>query len=532
MKSIAIKTSEPEFAAVMGTANGETSSDATMPKNIKNKLKNAVNFPSPPAVAQRIIELAADPDIDVMKVATVIAKDPGLTAKILRVANSPLYSKQRKSENLRQALVVLGLNAATTLALSFSLVGTYKAVKGKGIDYARYWRRAILSASAARVFGVMSGVRQLEDLFLAGLLQDIAVIAIDRVQPDFYASLPPGATHADLIAHEVRGFGLDHAALGSWLLEHWKLPEALYRTVAWSHTPPVSDAEPQALTAARCVALGSECVEVLLMPNAPMDVTALSAHATEWLGMAPSALADSMALVVAEIPEIERLFETALVDADACTAIVEQARELLMLRNLQTLEQVSVLQQSTAHLQTLATELEDKHRHDPLTGIFNRGYLDQILRKEFQSAVVGHWPLSLVFVDLDRFKLVNDTYGHSAGDAVLIATAQLILEVLRDTDCVARYGGEEFVIVLPGLGIDAAQTVCERLLNRLRATHHALAAGPLTVTASLGLATHSEKTPFCSVAQLLEAADRSVYVAKKAGRDRLIRHDASSADAA
>ena len=90
---------------------------------LRNKLKVAVNFPSPPAVAQQIIDLASDPDIDVVKVATAMSRDPGLTAKVLRIANSPLYSKQRKSENLRQALVVLGLNAATTLALSFSLVG-------------------------------------------------------------------------------------------------------------------------------------------------------------------------------------------------------------------------------------------------------------------------------------------------------------------------------------------------------------------------------------------------------------------------
>jgi HD-like signal output (HDOD) protein len=82
-------------------------------ERLKNLLKLTVNFPSPPAIAQQIIDLASDPDIDVMKVAAVIAKDPVLAAKVLRVANSPLYSKKRKSDNLRQALVVLGLNART-----------------------------------------------------------------------------------------------------------------------------------------------------------------------------------------------------------------------------------------------------------------------------------------------------------------------------------------------------------------------------------------------------------------------------------
>ena len=140
---------------------------------LKVKLAINVNFPSPPAIAQQIIALAGEPDIDLTRVAAAVSKDPGLTAKLLRVANSPLYSKRRKSENLRQALVVLGLNAATTLALSFSLLGTYNIAKGCGIDYARYCRRAILGALAARAFGVLKSAGAVDDIFLAALLQDI-----------------------------------------------------------------------------------------------------------------------------------------------------------------------------------------------------------------------------------------------------------------------------------------------------------------------------------------------------------------------
>ncbi len=496
-----------------------------MIERLRNKLKSAVNFPSPPAIAQQIIELASDPDIDVIKIARAIANDPGLTAKVLRVANSPLYSKQRKSENLRQALVVLGLNATTTLALSFSLVGAYRGIKSNGIDYTRYWRRTILCACAARAFGASKNLSAVDDIFLAALLQDIAVIAIDRVEPDFYTKLPANATHAEFIAHEVEGLGVDHAALGSWLLTHWKLAETLCRTVAWSHAPPENEGETNAVLAARCVALGSDCVEILLASGIKMDLSALSKRAEKWLGIGSEALAETMAKIVAEIPEIERLFDTSLLDADTAASMIEQARELLLMRNLQAIEQVNSLQQSAEYFQSRATEFEDKHRRDPLTGVFNRGHLDQELQKEFQASISGGWPLSIVFADLDRFKQVNDTYGHRAGDTVLIATAKLILEVVRDTDVVARYGGEEFVIILPGLATKEAEAVCERLLKSLRNTRHAVAAGHLTVTASLGLATHSASTPFRSVAEIIEAADRSVYMAKKAGRDQLICHE-------
>src|ERR1700691_3815178 len=115
---------------------------ARLNPEIEAHLRSLVNFPSPPGVATHIIELARDPDIEMAKVAKALSMDSALSTKILRIANSPLYAQRRKSENLRQALVVLGLNATLTLALSFSLVKTLRAGKVNGIDYPLYWRGA------------------------------------------------------------------------------------------------------------------------------------------------------------------------------------------------------------------------------------------------------------------------------------------------------------------------------------------------------------------------------------------------------
>ncbi len=196
---------------------------------LKSKLKASLNFPSPPAIAQQIIALARDPNTDISQVATAISRDPALAAKLLRVANSALYSRQRKSTNLRQALIVLGLQGATTLALGFSLVGTYMGLKSNGVDYDRYWRRAILGASAARCFGALQNASAVDDIFLAALLQDIAILGIDRAAPDFYSDLPLNASHREFSGYETARLGIDHAELGAWLLEYWKLPEPLCR---------------------------------------------------------------------------------------------------------------------------------------------------------------------------------------------------------------------------------------------------------------------------------------------------------------
>jgi diguanylate cyclase (GGDEF)-like protein len=489
---------------------------------LKSKLKASANFPSPPAIAQQIIALAGDPDIDISQVAAAISRDPSLSAKLLRVANSALYFRQRKSANLRQALIVLGLHGATTLALGFSLVGTYRGLKSNGVDYDRYWRRAILGASAARCFGALQNAGAVEDIFLAALLQDIAILGVDRAAPDFYRDLPRKASHREFAAYETARLGIDHAELGAWLLEYWKLPEPLCRAVAWSHAPPIADRSTPTGMAACCVALGSECVEILLGPAAATDLDALAAHASEWLGIDAPAVAEVMGEIVAEIPEIERLFDAKLLQPDAASVILDQARDLLRLR---ALGQVSSSRETNPKLEARTPALPDAQRCDGLTGLYNRGYLDLMLRREFQAATTGNWPLSVVFVDLDHFKGINEAHGREAGDSVLVTTAKLIAAVARDTDCVARYGGEEFVIVLPGLASPGAEIFCQRLIARLRSTLHPIRGTMVTVTASVGLATHTPKTPFQRASHLINAADRSASIAKKSGRDRLVRHN-------
>jgi diguanylate cyclase (GGDEF)-like protein len=495
---------------------------------LKSELKASLNFPSPPAIAQQIIALARDPSTDISQVAAAIGRDPALAAKLLRVANSALYSRQRKSANLRQALIILGVQGATTLALGFSLVGTYTGLKSNGVDYGRYWRRAILSASAARCFGALQNTSELDDIFLAALLQDIAILGIDRAAPDFYRDLPRNASHREFAQHETARLGIDHAELGAWLLGYWKLPEPLCRAVALSHAPWSADHSTQEAMTACCVALGSECVEILLAPAAAPDFAALAEHASEWLGIDARAVAEVIGNIVAEIPEIERLFDTRLLKADAASAILDQARDLLILRDLQALEEVGSLRATNLKPGARTAAPKDERQRDPLTGLYNRGYIDLMLRREFQAASIGNWPLSLVFIDLGDFKGINEAHGHEAGDSVLASTAKVIASVARDTDCVARFGGTQFVIVLPGLASPGAEIICERLIARLRSTLHAVRGTAVTVTASVGLATHAPQRPFQRASHLINAAERSACFANEAGLDRLVTHKSGS----
>ena len=197
---------------------------------------------------------------------------------------------------------------------------------------------------------------------------------------------------------------------------------------------------------------------------------------------------------------------------------MEQARESLLARSLQAIKQVEELQISHATMADQFEHLEENHRHDALTGALTRAHLDKSLATSFDQAVENQECLTLVFGDLDKFKSVNDTYGHQAGDIVLQSAVRLLQLKLRGTDMVGRYGGEEFVLILPKAPQQAAEMVCERILKAFRETTHEISPEEsITVTISLGIATHTPEKPYSNVPDLLQHADEAVYYSKTHG---------------
>ncbi len=155
---------------------------------------------------------------------------------------------------------------------------------------------------------------------------------------------------------------------------------------------------------------------------------------------------------------------------------------------------------------------------DDLTQLYNSRYLQQVLRRETKRATRGSRPLSLLFVDLDGFKSINDSHGHLAGSRALVEAASVIRASARETDIVARFGGDEFALVLPDTGSDGAVSVGERIRDRL-AAHRFLEADGLSIalTASVGVATLPEVS---STAEgLIQAADEAMYWVKAHGKN-------------
>ncbi len=489
------------------------------------QLKSMVNFPSPPGVAARVIELAQDPDVEMGKVAKTVSLDPSLTTKILRIANSAIYAQRRRSENLRQALVVLGLNATLTLALSFSLVKSLKGGKPNGLNYPHYWRRALLSATAARAIGDATGQAAGEELFLAGLLQDVGMIALDRNLPDLYRDAGDlQLVHKDVLPVERKRVGMDHAEVGAWLMRQWNIPERLWKAIQSSHKLDLRRAVTPEDCFNRAVALSGSIADMYLQRGDDgKAVNELAQQVARVFGMDKHAFGELIAHISAVIPDMESVFDTDIMPDPE--GLVEQAREILMIRNLHTLREVNSLRVTADSLSARAMELEEETRRDPLTGAFNRSFLEQYLAREFDGASRQGWSLSVAFCDLDHFKKVNDTYGHQAGDRVLQATARLLRGCTRESDVVARYGGEEFVLVFPATDAATCQSICERIVAAFGSAQHDINGQRISATTSVGYATHAPDHPYDNVDALVRAADQALYTAKLQGRNRAIRHD-------
>ncbi|MDB3856160.1 diguanylate cyclase [Halieaceae bacterium] len=158
--------------------------------------------------------------------------------------------------------------------------------------------------------------------------------------------------------------------------------------------------------------------------------------------------------------------------------------------------------------------------HDPLTGLLNRKTLDTILELEIERAKRYQRKFSVIMLDIDHFKRINDTYGHVAGDRVLVLLGADLLLALRDVDSACRYGGEEFLLVLPESDADKAMETAERIRKRIESLQLNIDQKSIDVRVSLGVATFPDDAN--AAGSLVELADQAMYQAKQLGRNRSI----------
>jgi len=194
-----------------------------------------------------------------------------------------------------------------------------------------------------------------------------------------------------------------------------------------------------------------------------------------------------------------------------------RVRSMLRIKRLQ-----DELDQKNRELEVANKRLRRLSITDGLTELFNHRHMHELLHDEFERTKRSGEPLALVMLDLDRFKQVNDTYGHPTGDVILYETARILQETAREIDMVGRYGGEEFIAILPDTGEEAAAQFAERIRQAVADHVYRDDANELRMTLSSGVASFpAEGIDHPDV--LIKRADEALYAAKEGGRNRVVR---------
>lgn len=202
-------------------------------------------------------------------------------------------------------------------------------------------------------------------------------------------------------------------------------------------------------------------------------------------------------------------------------ALVRAERELVQRKNAEAALSVANQQLSRriGEVEKLQAELSEQALRDELTGLYNRRYLKDVMDRELVRSDRDQRSLSFVLLDVDHFKVVNDTWGHPAGDQILVQLAQLLTTHARASDIVCRYGGEEFLLLMPGTGIEFAYNRAEEIRQKAALLLGQKEALPIGVTLSIGIAAYPDHGRDWE--ELVQKADGAMYRSKRNGRNRV-----------
>lgn len=222
---------------------------ATIDNKVKRVVSNIRNLPTPPIVFHQIQKVINDPKVSAGQIAGILAEDPAMSVKVLKLTNSAFYGLSREVNSVKQAVVIVGIEAIKNLVLSASVLDMFK---GKSIDQdfqESFWRHSLATAFCCRILARRIRSRGFVDPdagFSSGLLHDIGKIVISCFLPDEYARLKVERESDRTVADyeiEERALGYTHAQIGGFLAMQWKLPQRLGDAITYHHHPQLSDSE-------------------------------------------------------------------------------------------------------------------------------------------------------------------------------------------------------------------------------------------------------------------------------------------------
>lgn len=483
-----------------------------------DKILSCPSLPSLPTVALSVLELTSNQNVKLDEIASVVQNDQALASKILKTINSSFYGLAKPCPTISRAVALLGLSTVKSLVLSFSLVDMTSRSK-PGLDLQKFWKRNVYCATAARKLAMRTGVCDPEEAFLAGIMQDVAMLAMDVALGEEYRQLVGsiGSDHSELCIKEKEQLGFDHTTIGAKLAAKWRLAPEQIDAIKNHHRTDAAESSPNPLT--RITIVAYEISRVLLVDDASKVRKGAERMAQDIFGLESEIVAAILEETEDDARALARQLVGNLANAPDKDAILERAEDARMEHQIK-------MQQEAEQLRQTAHDLEKQATTDALTGAGNRAMFDRELLANFETTKKNASSFGLILMDADKFKNLNDTYGHQVGDEVLVELSRRFREVVGEDGIVCRYGGEEFIVILPGANEQSAAEMAESLRCAiadapvsLDEATHGTPSVPVTVSAGVAVMDQNSMFVYTRAELITQAADKSLYAAKKAGRN-------------
>ena len=511
-------------------AEGET--DTTFEQEVRRRIESLSYLPTTVAVAMKFVELGKDPDAEPSDYARVISSDSSLSSKLLSLANSSWFGVRNKITKPQTAVNLLGLGTVRTLAISYCLTGLHNDLRLTPEESKMLWSASLCKAVAARQYAVQFDKKLGEEAFTAALFQDFAIPILYAV-----AREPMTALLYDVqldwqtrLQKERDLFRLDHAEMGRAVAQKLELPDLFVDAVAFHHNHQHLGEMIPKKTLAEAVHVASLFPHSLDAWN-PQDAEQLRRFLADHAAPQAADPAVLLAAIQKDFDLIYGFFEMGGRSQMNITELLEQAtREAadntfhLVGTVHELLRQAASTGQQFHQILKQQNDLEQAVHRDPLTGALNREGLHSCAADLLGNARRYGTAMAVVYLDIDRFKGINDTCGHACGDATLMQLVTTVRGCVRQTDLVARLGGDEFLLMLSDCSESDAAAVVERILSQMASQPVSNDLGrAASATLSAGLLWIPPHTPPGALENLVSAADKLMYEAKRAGGNRVCK---------
>lgn len=484
-----------------------------------SKFAKSRQLPTLPEVALKLIEIAKQEDPDYREVSSIVRSDPVIAGKILKTANSALFGFRQRVETIEQAIPKLGITLLRTLILSFHLADHKSHKEELDPVYQLIWRSSLTQAVLAELMAEKIETADPPSCFLAAMMQDIGILTMVSEAPNEYLNVVlKRAEIPNVVTAERCEFGFSHVDVSIEIMKLWGFDEGFTEPIRRHHDHVIVETSQN--DGALASILQAASLGATMLFSTRTSPNTLDSSLTQWtrfmdshVGLSASQAEEIISEVKLRVGEYSAMFKFDLVESVQSERVIAEAKTMLQEIALKNQLEMVSLQKN----KRMPKDEDNELYLDSLTKLFNRRYMDDNLNDCLAKHIKKQEPLAFMFLDVDKFKEINDSHGHAIGDKAIEHVAKWIKQSIRKDDLAIRFGGDEFLVIFQSTKEDQSRTIAERIAKSIPPmklddeTH-------IIVSLSAGCATYLPVEGDTADANwLIDEADQTMYVAKKSG---------------